>query len=693
VWERERPIEPDTGNADEGSHSVVASFFQGFPCSNKIKFMIASKESFEPHSSEQLPASKKVFVAGTIHPEIRVPMREIEVSDTKSYTGAVTPNAPVRVYDCSGPWGDPNFTGTSDEGLPAMRREWILKRGDVEEVDGREVKPQDDGYLSGKHAEFASKAEKNRLVEFPGLTGNRRRPLRAKAGKVVTQLAYARAGIITPEMEFIAIRENMGRAKIADMAKDNLRNDLEKQHAGSSQLANNEFTPSVFRKFPQRIPKEITPEFVRSEVAAGRAIITANINHPELEPMIIGRNFLVKINANIGNSAVASSIEEEVEKMRWATKWGADTVMDLSTGKNIHATREWILRNSPVPIGTVPIYQALEKVNGKAEDLTWELFRDTLIEQAEQGVDYFTIHAGVLLRFVPMTANRMTGIVSRGGSIMAKWCLSHHQENFLYTHWDDICDIMAAYDVSFSIGDGLRPGSIADANDQAQFGELEVQGELTKRAWAKGVQVMNEGPGHVPMHMIEENMAKQLEWCHEAPFYTLGPLTTDIAPGYDHITSGIGAAMIGWYGCAMLCYVTPKEHLGLPNKKDVKDGVITYKISAHAADLAKGHPGAQYRDNALSKARFEFRWEDQFNLSLDPVTAREFHDETLPQEGAKTAHFCSMCGPHFCSMKITEDVRKYAAEQGIAEEAALKQGMEAKSKEFVEKGAEVYAKA
>jgi phosphomethylpyrimidine synthase len=693
VWERERPIEPDTGNADEGSHSVVASFFQGFPCSNKIKFMIASKESFEPHSSEQLPASKKVFVAGTIHPEIRVPMREIEVSDTKSYTGAVTPNAPVRVYDCSGPWGDPNFTGTSDEGLPAMRREWILKRGDVEEVDGREVKPQDDGYLSGKHAEFASKAEKNRLVEFPGLTGNRRRPLRAKAGKVVTQLAYARAGIITPEMEFIAIRENMGHAKIADMAKDNLRNDLDKQHAGSSQLPKSAYTPSIFARFPQRIPNEITPEFVREEVAAGRAIITANINHPELEPMIIGRNFLVKINANIGNSAVASSIEEEVEKMRWATKWGADTVMDLSTGKNIHATREWILRNSPVPIGTVPIYQALEKVNGKAEDLTWELFRDTLIEQAEQGVDYFTIHAGVLLRFVPMTANRMTGIVSRGGSIMAKWCLSHHQENFLYTHWDDICDIMAAYDVSFSIGDGLRPGSIADANDQAQFGELEVQGELTKRAWAKGVQVMNEGPGHVPMHMIEENMAKQLEWCHEAPFYTLGPLTTDIAPGYDHITSGIGAAMIGWYGCAMLCYVTPKEHLGLPNKKDVKDGVITYKISAHAADLAKGHPGAQYRDNALSKARFEFRWEDQFNLSLDPVTAREFHDETLPQEGAKTAHFCSMCGPHFCSMKITEDVRKYAAEQGIAEEAALQQGMAAKSKEFVEKGAEVYAKA
>ncbi|HTH47600.1 MAG TPA: phosphomethylpyrimidine synthase ThiC [Candidatus Limnocylindria bacterium] len=655
--------------------------------------MIAKPEFIEPHSREQLPASTKVFVAGTLHPDVRVPMREIAVSPTKSYTGAVSANAPVRVYDCSGPWGDPAFTGTSSEGLPALRAKWIRERGDVEEIEGRELKPQDNGYLSGKHAEYASKAEKNRLVEFPGLSGQRRRPLRAKAGQVVTQLAYARAGVITPEMEFIAIRENMGRAKIAELSEDIRRNDADKQHSGSSQLGQSPYTPSIFRRFPQRIPEQITPEFVRAEVAAGRAIIPNNINHPESEPMIIGRNFLVKINANIGNSAVASSIEEEVEKMRWATKWGADTVMDLSTGKNIHATREWILRNSPVPIGTVPIYQALEKVNGKAEDLTWELFCDTLIEQAEQGVDYFTIHAGVLLRFVPLTANRMTGIVSRGGSIMAKWCLSHHQENFLYTHWDDICDIMAAYDVAFSIGDGLRPGSIADANDRAQFGELEVQGELTKRAWAKGVQVMNEGPGHVPMHMIEENMAKQLEWCGEAPFYTLGPLTTDIAPGYDHITSGIGAAMIGWYGCAMLCYVTPKEHLGLPNKKDVKDGVITYKIAAHAADLAKGHPGAQYRDNAISKARFEFRWEDQFNLGLDPVTAREFHDETLPQEGAKTAHFCSMCGPHFCSMKITEDVRKYAAEQGIAEEAALQQGMAAKSREFVEKGAEVYAKA
>ena len=653
---------------------------------------ISTKEAIEPHSSEQLPKSKRVYVGGTIHPDVRVPVREVELAPT-SFNDASKPNEPVRLYDCSGPWGDPAFTGTVEEGLPALRASWIRARGDVAEYDGREVKPQDNGYLSGKLAEYASRAERNRLVEFPGLKGQRRRPLRACKGHPVTQLWYARQGIITPEMEFIAIRENMGRAKMADMAKDNVRDDLHKQHAGSSQLTSSEYSPSVFRRFPQRIPAEITPEFVRAEVAAGRAIIPININHPENEPMIIGRNFLVKINANIGNSAVASSIEEEVEKMRWATKWGADNVMDLSTGKNIHATREWILRNSPVPIGTVPIYQALEKVGGKAEELTWEIYRDTLIEQAEQGVDYFTIHAGVLLRFVPLTASRMTGIVSRGGSIMAKWCLAHHQENFLYTHWDDICDIMAAYDVSFSIGDGLRPGSIADANDEAQFGELKVQGELTTRAWAKGVQVMNEGPGHIPMHMIEENMAKQLEWCHEAPFYTLGPLTTDIAPGYDHITSGIGAAMIGWYGCAMLCYVTPKEHLGLPNKKDVKDGVIAYKIAAHAADLAKGHPGAQYRDNALSKARFEFRWEDQFNLSLDPLTARAFHDETLPQEGAKTAHFCSMCGPHFCSMKITEDVRKYAAELGIAEEEALQRGMEEKSQEFLEKGAEIYAKA
>lgn len=651
--------------------------------------MIASAGTIENHSSEPLPNSTRVYVAGEIHADVQVPMREISQSPTKAFNGRIEVNEPVRVYDCSGPWGDQNFKGSVEEGLPELRKKWILDRKDVAPYEGRAIHPMDNGYLSEKHAEYASKAERNRLIEFPGL---KRQPLKGSAGHPVTQLWYAQQGIITPEMEFIAIRENMKRAKLSNQKEDIVRNDLNKQHAGSTQ-EQTDYTPSVFKRFPQRIPNEITPEFVRSEVAAGRAIIPANINHPELEPMIIGRNFLVKINANIGNSAVASSIEEEVEKMRWATKWGADTVMDLSTGKNIHATREWILRNSPVPIGTVPIYQALEKVNGKAEDLTWEIFRDTLIEQAEQGVDYFTIHAGVLLRFVPMTASRMTGIVSRGGSIMAKWCLSHHKENFLYTHWDDICDIMAAYDVSFSIGDGLRPGSVADANDKAQFGELEVQGELTKRAWAKGVQVMNEGPGHVPMHMIEENMAKQLEWCHEAPFYTLGPLTTDIAPGYDHITSGIGAAMIGWYGCAMLCYVTPKEHLGLPNKEDVKVGVITYKLAAHAADLAKGHPGAQYRDNALSKARFEFRWEDQFNLGLDPVTARDFHDETLPQDGAKSAHFCSMCGPHFCSMKITEDVRKYAAEQAISEEEALQKGMEEKSKEFAESGAEVYTKA
>jgi phosphomethylpyrimidine synthase len=593
--------------------------------------MIATKDSSEPHSSEALPQSKKIYRPGRRHPDICVPFREITLSPTKSRDGRATVNDAVRVYDCSGPWGDEAFAGTVKDGLPALRRDWITRRGDV---------------------------------EGPG-------PVRAKPGKVVTQLHYARQGIITPEMEFIAIRENMGRDEAADGGE------LWRQHPGQS--------------FGAAIPARITPEFVRDEVARGRAIIPCNINHPELEPMIIGRNFLVKINANIGNSAVASSIEEEVEKMRWAIKWGADTVMDLSTGKNIHDTREWILRNSPVPIGTVPIYQALEKVGGKAEDLTWEIYRDTLIEQCEQGVDYFTIHAGVLLRFIPLTARRATGIVSRGGSILAKWCLAHHRENFTYTHWDEICEIMAAYDVSFSIGDGLRPGSIADANDEAQFAELKTQGDLTTRAWAHGVQVMNEGPGHVPMHMIQENMTKQLEWCHEAPFYTLGPLTTDIAPGYDHITSAIGAAMIGWYGCAMLCYVTPKEHLGLPNKKDVKDGVIAYKIAAHAADLAKGHPGAQYRDNALSKARFEFRWEDQFNLSLDPPTAREFHDETLPQEGAKLAHFCSMCGPHFCSMKITEDVRRYAAEQGLAEEEAVQKGLAEKSREFVEKGGNIYA--
>ena len=664
--------------------------------------MIAPKSAIEPDSSEPLPNSSRVYVEGEIYPDIRVPMRQIDLAPTKAFNGAVEVNEPVRVYDTSGPWGDPAFDGDVERGLPALRRAWILKRGDVAEYQGRNVRPEDNGYLSVSHAQLASE-RRGGLSPLQAPQNARRRPLKASADHPVTQLWYARQGVITPEMEFIAIRENIGRAKIAEMSRDLVRNDLDKQHAGSTQLvaggdpgsatSGRAYIPSVFRRFPQRIPSEITPEFVRDEVAAGRAIIPVNINHPESEPMIIGRNFLVKINANIGNSAVASSIEEEVEKMRWATKWGADTVMDLSTGKNIHATREWILRNSPVPIGTVPIYQALEKVGGKAEELTWEVYRDTLIEQAEQGVDYFTVHAGVLLRFIPLTARRMTGIVSRGGSIMAKWCLAHHKESFLYTRWDQICEIMAAYDVSFSIGDGLRPGSIADANDEAQFGELYAQGELTERAWKHGVQVMNEGPGHIPMHMIEENMAKQLEWCHEAPFYTLGPLTTDIAPGYDHITSGIGAAMIGWYGCAMLCYVTPKEHLGLPNKKDVKDGVIAYKIAAHAADLAKGHPGAQYRDNALSKARFEFRWEDQFNLSLDPVTAREFHDETLPQEGAKSAHFCSMCGPHFCSMKITEDVRKYAAERGLSEDEALKAGMEEKSAEFVERGAEVYAKA
>ncbi|MCP5519321.1 MAG: phosphomethylpyrimidine synthase ThiC [Verrucomicrobiales bacterium] len=655
--------------------------------------MIADQKSIAPASRDPLPKSRRVYVAGRQHPDLRVPMREIELSPTRTLSGELQPNEPVRVYDCAGPWGDPAFTGTVEKGLPPLRRTWILARGDVEEYAGRTVQPVDNGYLSAVHeagARAAADAEGVRQTpRFPA-----RPPLRARSGRRPTQLEYARAGIVTPEMEFIAIRENQGRARMADLARDAARNELDKQHAGSAQaLPSDPFVPSVFRKFPQRIPAEITPEFVRAEVAAGRAIIPANINHPESEPMIIGRNFLVKINANIGNSAVASSIEEEVEKMRWATKWGADTVMDLSTGRNIHATREWILRNSPVPIGTVPIYQALEKVNGRAEDLTWEIFRDTLIEQAEQGVDYFTIHAGVLLRFIPMTARRMTGIVSRGGSILAKWCLAHHQENFLYTHWDEICDICATYDVSFSIGDGLRPGSVADANDEAQFAELKVQGELTERAWAKGVQVMNEGPGHVPMHMIEENMVKQLEWCHEAPFYTLGPLTTDIAPGYDHFTSGIGAAMIGWYGCAMLCYVTPKEHLGLPDKDDVKAGVITYKIAAHAADLAKGHPGAQYRDNALSKARFEFRWEDQFNLGLDPETARNFHDETLPQEGAKTAHFCSMCGPHFCSMKITEDVRKFAEEQKVSANDALQKGMEEKAREFREQGSELYAQA
>lgn len=627
------------------------------------------------HPNSLFPNSRRVYLKGMIH-DLNVPMREISLSDTKRPDGSTEKNEPLRVYDTSGPWGDNEFHGDVEKGLPKLRQDWITNRGDVEVIAGRDVKPSDNGFLSERH----DQRTQERSQELPDFDRSAISILRSKKGTPVTQLHYARQGIITPEMEFVAIRENMKLQTLAEClnsSADELSNSLNHQHQGNS--------------FGASIPKEITPEFVRDEVARGRAIIPANVNHPELEPMAIGRNFLVKINANIGNSAVASSIEEEVEKMRWATKWGTDTLMDLSTGKNIHRTREWILRNCPVPVGTVPIYQALEKVGGKPEELTWNIFRDTLIEQAEQGVDYFTIHAGVLLRYVPMTRNRMTGIVSRGGSIMAKWCLAHHQENFLYEKWDDICEIMAAYDVSFSIGDGLRPGSIADANDQAQFAELKTQGELTTRAWDKGVQVMNEGPGHVPMHMIKENMEKQLDWCHQAPFYTLGPLTTDIAPGYDHITSGIGAAMIGWYGCAMLCYVTPKEHLGLPDRQDVREGVITYKLAAHAADLAKGHPGAQYRDNALSKARFEFRWEDQFNLSLDPEKAKDFHDQTLPQDNAKTAHFCSMCGPHFCSMKITEDVRRFADEQGIENESdAIREGMAQKAKEFLSSGAEIY---
>jgi phosphomethylpyrimidine synthase len=623
----------------------------------------------EKSSTQPLPKSKKVFVHSQRFTDVKVPFREIELSSTASYTGAIEVNEPVRVYDTSGPVNGHDIT----KGIPARRASWIKDRGDVEEYDGRNVAPIDNGYVTSDQSEYAR--SKGNLVEYPGL---RKKPLRAKSGCNVTQMEYARRGIITPEMEFIAIRENLGREQATEYVENrhSKRNILNQQHPG--------------QRFGAGIPQYITSEFVRSEVAAGRAIIPANINHPELEPMIIGRNFLVKINANIGNSAVASSIEDEVEKLLWATKWGTDTVMDLSTGKNIHETREWIIRNSPVPIGTVPIYQALEKVNGKAEELTWEIFSDTLIEQAEQGVDYFTIHAGVLLRYVPLTANRMTGIVSRGGSILAKWCLAHHKENFLYTNFEEICEIMKAYDVSFSLGDGLRPGSIADANDDAQLGELATLGELTKIAWKHNCQVMIEGPGHVPMQLIKENMELELDQCNEAPFYTLGPLVTDIAPGYDHITSAIGAAMIGWYGCAMLCYVTPKEHLGLPNKQDVKDGVIAYKIAAHAADLAKGHPGAQVRDNALSKARFEFRWEDQFNLSLDPETARDYHDETLPQEGAKTVHFCSMCGPNFCSMKITEDVRKYAIEMGVSEEEALAEGMKEKSEEFLKEGAEIY---
>ena len=640
--------------------------------------MSQSTES-APAGHRLFPASRRVYIQGS-RSDVRVPMREIALSPTRLPNGTEVPNEPVRVYDTSGPWGDPAFHADSSQGLPSVRAAWIRERGDVEEIEGRDVRPIDDGYLSEKHREQAESEGRRNPIKFFDTSG--RRVLRAKAGARVSQLAYARRGIITPEMEYIAVRENSKLQRAADLMELTAagpRNSLWRQHPGMGLGAS--------------IPREITAEFVRDEVARGRAIIPANINHPELEPMIIGRNFLVKINTNIGNSAVASSIDEEVEKMRWSVKWGGDTLMDLSTGRNIHQTREWILRNCPVPVGTVPIYQALEKAGGRPEDLTWELFRDTQIEQAEQGVDYFTIHAGVRLRSIPSTARRMTGIVSRGGSIMAKWCLSHHQENFLYTRWDDICAIMAAYDVSFSIGDGLRPGSIADANDEAQFAELRTQGELTTRAWELGVQVMCEGPGHVPMHMIAENMEKQLDWCKEAPFYTLGPLTTDIAPGYDHITSAIGAAMIGWHGTAMLCYVTPKEHLGLPDRDDVRAGVIAYKIAAHAADLAKGHPASQYRDNALSKARFEFRWEDQFNLSLDPEKAREFHDATLPQDSAKTAHFCSMCGPQFCSMKITDDVRRYAEEQGLTTEAAIEAGMRAKSGEFLEQGGEIYVAA
>lgn len=606
-------------------------------------------------SIKPFAASEKIYVEGS-RPDLRVPMRKVSQSDTPTAQGAQH-NPPVYVYDTSGPYTDPELTIDLCQGLPALRENWIRERNDTVELAGP----------SSSYGRDRQNDPALRSLRFEHI----RKPRVAKSGANVTQMHYARQGIITPEMEFIAIRENQ---KIAALAEG-----YGFQHAGEA--------------FGASIPALITPEFVRDEVARGRAIIPNNINHPESEPMIIGRNFLVKINCNLGNSAVSSSIEEEVEKMLWSIRWGGDTVMDLSTGKNIHETREWIIRNSPVPIGTVPIYQALEKVNGKAEELTFEIFRDTLIEQAEQGVDYFTIHAGVRLAYIPMTAKRVTGIVSRGGSIMAKWCLAHHKESFLYTHFEEICEIMKAYDVAFSLGDGLRPGSIADANDEAQFSELRTLGELTRIAWKHDVQVMIEGPGHVPMHMIKANMDEQLKHCDEAPFYTLGPLTTDIAPGYDHITSAIGAAMIGWYGTAMLCYVTPKEHLGLPNKQDVRDGIITYKIAAHAADLAKGHPGAQYRDNALSKARFEFRWADQFNLSLDPEKAQEFHDETLPQDGAKLAHFCSMCGPHFCSMKITQDVRDYANSHGLDDNEALKSGMEEMAETFVKSGSEIYQKA
>ena len=632
------------------------------------KFLAATAQVDEA-AVKSLPNSKKTYVPGS-RPDIRVPMREISQSDTPADFGAER-NPPVWVYDTSGPYSDPEVTIDIRSGLAPLRAKWIEERADVEE-------------LPGPSSRFG--VERMNDTKLGELRFNlSRKPRRAKAGKNVTQMHYARQGVVTPEMEYIAIRENLRRAEYIQSLKDTgpmgekLAALMGRQHRGE--------------RFGAEIPAEITPEFVRSEVARGRAIIPANINHPETEPMIIGRNFLVKINANIGNSALGSSIGEEVEKMTWSIRWGGDTVMDLSTGKHIHETREWIIRNSPVPIGTVPIYQALEKVDGRAENLTWEIFRDTLIEQAEQGVDYFTIHAGVRLQYVPLTANRMTGIVSRGGSIMAKWCLAHHKESFLYTHFEDICEIMKAYDVSFSLGDGLRPGSIYDANDEAQLGELKTLGELTQVAWKHDIQVMIEGPGHVPMQLIKENMDLQLDWCKEAPFYTLGPLTTDIAPGYDHITSAIGAAQIGWYGTAMLCYVTPKEHLGLPNKKDVKDGIMAYKIAAHAADLAKGHPGAQIRDNAVSKARFEFRWADQFNLGLDPDTAKDFHDETLPKDSAKVAHFCSMCGPHFCSMKITQDVRDYAKKQGVSNEAALKKGMQEKAIEFVKKGSEIYHKA
>ncbi len=629
---------------------------------------LAATASVDQSAIAPFPNSEKVYIAGS-RPDLRVPFRKITQEDTPSQMGAEK-NPPLYVYDTSGPYTDPCVAIDIRAGLTPIRAAWINERNDTE-------------LLTGPSSAFGQ----TRLND-PKLVALRfnlhRQPRRAKAGKNVTQMHYARQGIITPEMEYIAIRENMLRSDYIES--------LKAAGGNSARMAELMLRQHPGQSFGASIPREITPEFVRDEVARGRAIIPANINHPESEPMIIGRNFLVKINGNIGNSAVSSGIGEEVDKMTWGIRWGADTIMDLSTGKHIHETREWIVRNSPVPIGTVPIYQALEKVDGKAEDLTWELFRDTLVEQAEQGVDYFTIHAGVLLRYVPMTATRMTGIVSRGGSIMAKWCLAHHKENFLYTHFEEICDIMKAYDVSFSLGDGLRPGSGWDANDEAQLGELKTLGELTQIAWKHDVQVMIEGPGHVPMQLIKENMDLQLKWCDEAPFYTLGPLTTDIAPGYDHITSAIGAAQIGWYGTAMLCYVTPKEHLGLPNKDDVKAGIMAYKIAAHAADLAKGHPGAQIRDNALSKARFEFRWNDQFNLGLDPDTAKAYHDETLPKESMKVAHFCSMCGPHFCSMKITQDVREYAAAQGVSEAQALHKGMEEKSIEFIKTGAKVYHK-